>query len=125
MMAKNEFFEGIRDAMLEGIDALKTGRPLVTRTVVLPDPPEPMTAKQITRLRRQKLGMSQSVFAGVLNTATQTVQAWEQGRNRPSGAALRLLRLVERRPEVVKDVLSGSDANGRRPKCRPGRKRGQ
>ena len=39
-MSKNEFFEGIRDPMLDGIDAVKTGRPLVTREVVLPDPPK-------------------------------------------------------------------------------------
>jgi hypothetical protein len=46
-------------------------------------------------------GASRIVFARILNVATQTVQAWEQGRNIPAGAALRLLRIVSAHPEVV------------------------
>lgn len=104
--------------MLDVIDAAKTGRPLVTRTIVTPDPPKPMTARQIAALRRKTLRVSQFVFAQALNVAPQTVHAWEQGRNKPSGAALRLLRLVESRPEIAAELVIGSDANGRRPKSR-------
>ncbi len=35
-MAKdNKFFEGLRDAMLEGLDALRAGKPLTTRVGML------------------------------------------------------------------------------------------
>jgi putative transcriptional regulator len=106
----NPFFRGIRDAMVEGLEALREGRPLTTRDVVLPDPPRQMSAEEIARLRRDKLGVSQAVFANLMNTAVQTIHAWEQGRNRPSGSALRLLRLVDARPETFRDMLESTDA---------------
>jgi putative transcriptional regulator len=40
---------------------------------------------------------SQAVFARYLGVGTSTVQQWEQGLKRPSGTALRLLELVERK----------------------------
>jgi hypothetical protein len=36
-----------------------------------------------------------------LNVSTKLVQAWEGGERRPDGAALRLLRIVERAPVLV------------------------
>ena len=44
---------------------------------------------------RARARVSQAVFARVLNVGTVTVQKWEQGAKKPSGASLRLLRLVE------------------------------
>ncbi len=104
-MAKNEFYEELVAALDEGIDALRAGRPLTVHEVEIPDPPAPMKPREIVRLRKQKLRVSQAVFAQMLNTAPQTVHAWEQGRNRPSGAALRLLRLAERRPELLAELV--------------------
>jgi putative transcriptional regulator len=51
---------------------------------------------QIQRLRRQ-LQVSQTVFAAYLNTSRSTVQKWEQGQQKPTGLALKLLNLVERK----------------------------
>lgn len=70
------------------------------RTTVLPAAPAPMSAREIRRLRRD-VNASQAVFAHALNVSTKLVQAWEAGRRRPEGAALRLLRLGGERPEVV------------------------
>ncbi|HUO10423.1 MAG TPA: hypothetical protein VM008_19105 [Phycisphaerae bacterium] len=39
----------------------------------------------------------------MINDSVQTVHAWEQGRGRPSGPTLRFLRLLERRPELVRE----------------------
>lgn len=50
----------------------------------------------IRRLRR-RLALSQAVFAAYLNVGKTTVQQWEQGLKTPSGAALKLLDLVERK----------------------------
>ena len=44
---------------------------------------------------RSKSRVSQSVFARVLNVGVVTVQKWEQGTKRPSGASLRLLQMVD------------------------------
>lgn len=46
---------------------------------------------------REKAHMSQADFAIVLNTSVSTVQKWEIGEHRPSGPALKLLSLIERK----------------------------
>lgn len=43
---------------------------------------------------RAGLGLSQAAFAAALYVSIQTVQAWEQGRNPVTGAALRLLTAI-------------------------------
>jgi len=40
--------------------------------------------------------VSQAVFAALLNTSVSTVQKWEIGQKRPTGTALKLLRLVQK-----------------------------
>lgn len=68
--------------------------------VVVPKPPQPMSSREIAGLRK-RLNYSQSVFARVLNVSTKTVQAWEQGARVPSDAALKLLTIAKKRPEVL------------------------
>lgn len=46
---------------------------------------------------REKAHVSQGVFAAFLNVGKTTVAAWEQGTKKPSGAAAKLLDLVERK----------------------------
>jgi len=36
---------------------------------------------------RQKTGLSQVVFAGSLGVSPKTVEAWENGRNKPEGVS--------------------------------------
>lgn len=59
-------------------------------------PVKDMSAAQIKRLRMRNKA-SQAVFATFLNTSASTVQKWEQGQKRPSGASLKLLNLVEQK----------------------------
>ena len=70
------------------------------RTTVLPAPPEPLDNRQIVALR-EKLHFSQAVFARHLNVSVKTVQSWEQGLGKPSGATLKLLSLVKIRPDIL------------------------
>ena len=58
--------------------------------------PRVYSAYEIKRLRLKEKA-SQSVFAAYLNTSVSTVQKWEIGEKTPSGPALRLLDLVERK----------------------------
>lgn len=58
--------------------------------------PKTFSAYEIKRLRLKEKA-SQAVFAAYLNTSVSTVQKWEIGEKRPSGLALRLLDLVERK----------------------------
>ena len=54
---------------------------------------------------RGKLGLSQSKFASLLGISQDTLQNWEQGRRRPEGPALALLRVAEVNPEAVMNAL--------------------
>jgi putative transcriptional regulator len=54
------------------------------------------TAKDVRRIRKNNHA-SQGVFAAFLNVGKTTVAAWEQGTKKPSGAAAKLLELVERK----------------------------
>lgn len=57
--------------------------------------PPPLKPTQIKRLR-QRLRVSQPVFARYLNTSESTVEKWETGAKQPSGMALKLLSIVEK-----------------------------
>ena len=60
-------------------------------------PPVPAYNAEDIRRIRQQANVSQAVFAAVLNVGKATVAAWEQGTKEPSGPALKLLDLVERK----------------------------
>jgi putative transcriptional regulator len=64
----------------------------------------PLSAEKIRQIRT-KLGMSQSVFAVMLNVPNSTARAWERGVRRPAGAAQRLLQIADRVPEVLKEFV--------------------
>ncbi|WP_028884486.1 helix-turn-helix domain-containing protein [Taylorella asinigenitalis] len=50
---------------------------------------------------RKKVGLSQSQFANQIGVSTSTLKSWEQGQRNPSGCALKLLNLIEKRPEII------------------------
>lgn len=52
--------------------------------------------KQIIRLRRRKLGLSQASFASAINAKLSTVQKWERGVRRPAPYAHRLFQLFDK-----------------------------
>jgi putative transcriptional regulator len=72
------------------------------KKVVAPPPPKPRSSAHIIRLRH-RLNYSQAMFARLLNVSTKTVQAWEQGTRKPSDAALKLLAVAEKHPDLLLD----------------------
>lgn len=54
---------------------------------------------------RVKLNLSREEFARVIGVSARTVEGWEQGRRKPSGSALALLRVPARHPESVLDTM--------------------
>jgi DNA-binding transcriptional regulator YiaG len=70
-----------------------------------PPPPARRAARLNTALEaRRRTGLNQCGFARALGVATATVRNWEQGRIRPKGTAATLLRLIERRPELLREI---------------------
>lgn len=74
---------------------------LRTRPIMLPEPIRPLRPKDVAAIRR-RLNVSQSVFAALLNVPRVTAISWEKGRRKPTGAALRLLDLVRKKPDILK-----------------------
>jgi DNA-binding transcriptional regulator YiaG len=89
-----------------------TGRLQTARRFDVPHPLDVLASREIKQLRVEVLGVSQRIFAGLLNVAVQTVHAWEQGGRKPSGVALRLLHVARERPETLKGLVTSRNGNG-------------
>ena len=90
-MSKRDLGQEILDGIRE-IKAHKAGAK-VLRVHTLKEPASPQVI-------RSRLKLSQSAFAGLMGVSLRTVQDWEQGRRKPSGPAVALLRIAEQKPEV-------------------------
>lgn len=94
--AKSDAFEAIHGAASDLFDVgaipLETMRSFdKTCLAELTDLP-PQDIKAL----REKLNISQPVFAHYLNTSVSTVQKWETGAKRPGGVSLKLLSVVKK-----------------------------
>lgn len=58
------------------------------------------------RAIRARQGLSQAQFASRYGFSAAAVRDWEQKRKRPEASARILLKIIERRPEVVQEALS-------------------
>lgn len=102
--------QGAREALAHKRGKLRGAR--VTRakvTVRSMDvvPPQQYRERDVQRVR-ERLGLSQAVFADLLGASVSTVRAWERGAREPSEMARRLLELAERQPEAFEEALVSS-----------------
>ena len=61
----------------------------------LPDVQE-YTPEKIVSIRK-KFRLSQAALASIFNISPSTVQKWEQGNKKPTGASRKLLDIIERK----------------------------
>ena len=90
---RRELAETVHGLYKAGAVVVKTMREFESFRV---EEPKAYSAYDIKRLRLKEKA-SQAVFAAYLNTSVSTVQKWEVGEKTPSGPALKLLDLVERK----------------------------
>ncbi len=96
-MKKKEFsqlLEGVRELGA----ALRGHRKAITRT-------DRIDSDSVAAVRA-KLRLSQAEFARLLGISVDTLQNWEQGRRKPSGAARVLLKVAARHPEAVLEAVA-------------------
>jgi len=89
-----EAFESIMRGLSE-VKAHHEGK-LKLKTTAIEIAPLPVYDAKAVKSLRLALGLSQTVFAQVLGVAKKTVEAWEAGRNVPSGAACRFLEVLRK-----------------------------
>jgi DNA-binding transcriptional regulator YiaG len=95
-------------SLAEAVEVERAGIPIESRftvaTVDLPDEPATYNAFAV-RATRQKLGVSQTIFAHLLGVSAVLVRAWEQGQRIPAMWARRLLDEVNRDPRHWRGML--------------------
>ncbi|TVR44309.1 MAG: helix-turn-helix domain-containing protein [Planctomycetota bacterium] len=96
----------LREAHESLKDHYQGKRTLKTHSVP-PASPVQMTKRRIQKIREQ-LRVSQEIFARSLHTSRRTIEKWEQGISKPSGATAALLALVEKRPELFDELMAVS-----------------
>lgn len=93
----NKTKRDINQELLESIEHVKAyqrGEMEFRTTIVTP--------KEVTppKLIRERLNLTQEEFAQRLRVSVRTLQDWEQGRRKPTGPALSLLRIADQEPDV-------------------------
>ena len=66
---------------------------------------EPTIDAEYVKRLRQKLKMSQSMFAILMHVQKKTVEKWEQGKNPVTNGNAVAMILFDRHPELVSDFI--------------------
>lgn len=91
------------DELSEGFQALREERE--GKITLKKHTPEKITAPELKSGElvqlREKLNVSQAVFAQYLRINKRTLENWEQGRAKPNAQAAVLIKLVEKYPDTL------------------------
>jgi putative transcriptional regulator len=104
---RKPLFDRLKMGLEEAIQHAKGEITLKSTTLEMPDRAPAVSAEEITKLRLQS-GMSQAVFAQLLNVSTKTIQSWEQGQRKPSQAELRLIQVFRHDPTGLLELAGMS-----------------
>ena len=76
-----------------------------TKRIVVIAPPPVYTGGEIRSIRMGMM-ISQQAFANLLGVSKKTVEAWESGKSCPIGPARRLLALLEKDSEHMRELMN-------------------
>lgn len=96
----SDVYKSIIAGLTEAVQDEHAGEKKLKRRVVSIVPVKKYTAEEVKKIRKHT-GMSQKVFASYLGISDKTVEAWEAGTNCPSGAASRILNMMEMNSNLV------------------------
>lgn len=98
----SKVYESIMTGLTEAVEDAQSTDKKLRRRVVTIVPVKEYSASEIQAIRKST-GLSQRLFAGYMGVSDKTVEAWESGKNRPSGAASRLLTMMEMDADLTKE----------------------
>ena len=67
------------------------------------------SGEDITALRRF-VGLTQVQLASAMGISVHTLRNWEQGRRRPEGPAIALLRIAAKHPRIIRENVGVESA---------------
>jgi DNA-binding transcriptional regulator YiaG len=67
------------------------------------------SGEDIAALRRF-VGLTQEQFALAMGISVHTLRNWEQGRRRPEGPAIALLRIAARHPRIIRENVENVES---------------
>jgi DNA-binding transcriptional regulator YiaG len=67
------------------------------------------SGEDISALRRF-VGLTQTQFALAMGISVHTLRNWEQGRRRPEGPAIALLRIAARHPRIIRENVENIES---------------
>ena len=94
MSSNKQVFNSILTGLNQALEYEKGLLPSVKRRQVTISPLPQYRAEKIKSIRNT-LNLSQMIFAEAIGVSIKTVEAWESGRNKPQGPALRMLQVLE------------------------------
>ncbi|MCL5029501.1 MAG: helix-turn-helix domain-containing protein [Bacteroidetes bacterium] len=95
----------VQDLLKRGIKTSFTEKELKELGVEIPE--IEMSAKDIQAIR-ERIKLSQSVFAKILNVSLSSVRQWEQGKRTPTGSTKVLLELLRKNPNILNYRIESS-----------------
>ena len=99
-MSNSSVYDSIMTGLNEALEDVQSEKKTLKRNNVFIEPIKVFGADEVKRIR-QSTGMSQRNFASYMGVSDKTVEAWEAGTNHPSGAASRLLSMLEKDKELI------------------------
>jgi putative transcriptional regulator len=102
MKKKEKVFDSIMTGLNQALEYEKGNFPSVRRRKVTISSLPSYKAENIRSIRNA-LNLSQLIFAEAIGVSIKTVEAWESGRNKPRGPALRMLQLLENESNFLEE----------------------
>jgi putative transcriptional regulator len=93
---KKELFKQLSESLTEAVEIHK-GKAKPSREFCF----SPIDIKHV----RESMDFSQSKFASMIGVSAGTLKNWEQGRRRPVGPAMVLLKVISENPKMVFKAL--------------------
>ena len=93
---KDEMFDELIESMKQSV-AIRRGEisPSRVTSYSIPD----------VKAIRTKFGMKQNEFAQAVGVSPSLVQSWEQHKRIPNGSNLKMLRVIEKNPDVLQMLI--------------------
>jgi len=95
----------VQDLLKRGIKTSFTEKELKELGVEIPQ--IEMSVKDIQAIR-ERIKLSQNVFAKILNVSSSSVRQWEQGKRTPTGSTKVLLELLRKNPNILNYRIESS-----------------